>query len=241
VQQLEVLLLRRSEHASFVPGGYVFPGGVVEASDASADVTALIDGISADALADRLRLRDADPPATAYLVAAVRETFEESGLLVGVRPELGVRPATLELRSELHADLLGGRVGFVHVLSRLGARIAVDDIAYFAHWITPERAPRRYDTRFFAALVISADEPILDTREMTDALWITPSAALQAFGAGSMKMILPTIRTLEQLATFPDSREALAAMKTAEVTTILPTSESGGFAARPEKPRLAQP
>ena len=236
-----MLLLRRSERASFVPGGYVFPGGVVERADASPEVTALIGGISAEALSDRLRLRGADPTAAAYLVAALRETFEEAGLLAGVHLDHHVGARALELRNELREALLGGRIGFADVLARLGARISADEVVYFAHWITPELAPRRYDTRFFAVGVSSGAEPILDTREMTDALWITPSEALRALAAGAMKMILPTIETLERLSTFSDTQAALAAMRTTDVTTTLPTSEAGGFAARPEKPRLAGP
>jgi 8-oxo-dGTP pyrophosphatase MutT (NUDIX family) len=232
-------LLRRSDRAAFVPGGYVFPGGLVESADASPDVAALIGGISADAVADRLRLRGATPPAAAYVVAAVRETFEESGLFVCVRGDEDHR--ALALRPQLREELLEGRVGFAEVLTRLGARIAADELVYFAHWITPEAAPRRYDTRFFAARVSPDAEPILDRREMTDALWITPSAALRAAAAGSMKMILPTIKTLEHLATFPDAGAALTALAAGEVTTTQPTSEAGGFAARPGKPRLAEP
>jgi hypothetical protein len=105
--------------------------------------------------------------------------------------------------------------------------------------MTPEAAPRRYDTRFFAAEVLSDSQPILDTREMTDAMWITPQAALQAFAAGAMKMILPTIETLAGLATFANARAALSAMRRAEVTTTLPTSEVGGFATRADEHRLA--
>jgi 8-oxo-dGTP pyrophosphatase MutT (NUDIX family) len=236
-----VLLLRRSDRAAFVPGGYVFPGGLLEPADASPEATGLIGGISAEAVADRMRLRGADPPATAYVVAAVRETFEEAGLLVGVHLDEGRGERALELRHELREDLLEGRIGFTDVLTRLGARIASDELAYFAHWITPEAAPRRYDTRFFAAEAFSDFQPILDTREMTDAMWITPRAALQAFAAGAMKMILPTIETLESLATFASAQAALGAMRTAEVTTTLPTSEVGGFAARSEKRRLAEP
>jgi 8-oxo-dGTP pyrophosphatase MutT (NUDIX family) len=232
-------LLRRSDRAGFVPGGHVFPGGLVETADASPDVTALIGGLSAEAIADRLRIRGAYPPATAYVVAAVRETFEESGLLVAARGDEDDRAPAL--RHQLREELLAGRVGFADVLTRLGARIAADELAYFAHWITPEAAPRRYDTRFFAVRVSSDAEPILDTREMTDALWITPSAALRAVAAGSMKMILPTIKTLEHLAAFPHARAALTALAAAEVTTTLPTAEAGGFAARPGRPRLAEP
>jgi len=228
---LEVLLLRRSERASFVPGAYVFPGGVVDAADGSAEAAALVRRLSANQAAERLDLRDADPPALAYLVAAVRETFEESGLLIGTCSDRGgARPSTDAGIAVVRAEMLDGRIGFVDALVRMGAQIAGDELAYFAHWITPERAPRRYDTRFFAARVDcgprAADvEAALDAREMTGALWTTPAAALRSREAGSLPMILPTMRTLEYLTAFADTRTALATMETTVVATNLPTSE----------------
>jgi 8-oxo-dGTP pyrophosphatase MutT (NUDIX family) len=228
---LEVLLLRRSERASFVPGGYVFPGGVVDAADGSAEAAAFVRRLSAEQAAERLDLRDADPPALAYLVAAVRETFEESGLRVGVRYDSGSAPSSTDVGiATIRAELLEGRIGFAEALGRMGAHIAGDELAYFAHWITPERAPRRYDTRFFAARVdcdasAAGAQPILDRREMTGALWTTPAAALRSFEAGALRMILPTMRTLEYLTAFADTRAALAAMEKAVVATNLPSSE----------------
>lgn len=232
----EVLLLRRSERSAFVPGGWVFPGGLVEQADCSDDVTALVSGISADNLEARLGLHDAHPPAIAYLVAAVRETFEECGILAGVRSR-----ASGERATALRADVLEGRVTFADALRGMDACIAGDELAYFAHWITPLASPRRYDTRFFAARVAPTSEPRIDPREMTEALWMTPTEAVRRFEDGSLRMILPTIETLRHLATFPYTGAALAAMTAAVVTTRLPTSTTGGFSARPVEVRLASP
>jgi 8-oxo-dGTP pyrophosphatase MutT (NUDIX family) len=231
VDGLEVLLLRRSERVSFVPGGYVFPGGVVDAADGHAEAASRVTGLSAAQAAERLGLHEADPPALAYFVAAVRETFEESGLLVALsREDVAAPSPTDDAIAALRSELLAGRVSFADALGRMRAHIAGDELAYFAHWITPERAPRRYDTRFFAARiqcdVATADlERALDPREMTAALWTTPAAALKTLAAGGFHMILPTVRTLEYLTAFTDSRAALAAMEQAVVTTNLPPSE----------------
>jgi 8-oxo-dGTP pyrophosphatase MutT (NUDIX family) len=225
---LEVLLLRRSERASFVPGGYVFPGGVVDAADASTEAAALVRGLSPERAAERLDLRDAHPPAFAYIVAAVRETFEESGLLVGLRYDSGGGPTSTDAGiADLRAALLEGDLGFADALARMGAHIDGADLAYFSHWITPESAPRRYDTRFFAARLdcdpsLDATELALDPREMAGALWTTPAAALRAAEATSLRMILPTMRTLEYLSGFADARAALAAMERSVVATNLP-------------------
>jgi 8-oxo-dGTP pyrophosphatase MutT (NUDIX family) len=229
-QGLEILLLRRSERASFVPGAYVFPGGVVDTADASSEAAALVRGLSPARAAARLALPGAEPPAIAYLVAAVRETFEESGLLVATSFEAGGNPSPADRRiAALRAELLAGQVGFADVLTRIGARLVGDGLAYFAHWITPESAPRRYDTRFFAARidcdVTAADiEAALDPCEMNGALWTTPAAAVKAFEAEALRMILPTRRTLEYLMGFGDTRAALAAMEDLVVATNLPRS-----------------
>lgn len=229
---LEVLLLRRSPRAGFAPGAYVFPGGRVDAGDAAADAMRRVDGLTPERAATRLSLPDADPPAIAYYVAAVREAFEETGILVGVRGD-GTPPATAatDARTELvRNDLLESRIEFADALLRLECRIAGDALEYLAHWITPERSPRRFDTRFFAARVSDGLDAIVDEREMTEARWITPGAAV--FGAmdGTLPMILPTLRTLERLAAFGHTREALAALADATVPTILPGPESGAFA-----------
>jgi 8-oxo-dGTP pyrophosphatase MutT (NUDIX family) len=238
---LEMLLLRRSERAGFVPGGFVFPGGLVDPGDA--DAVAHVRGLSAAGLAERLALPNAHPPAVAYFVAAVRETFEETGLLVGVRSDDSgdVDPGSRGDVTAVRAELLEGRIDFAAALTRLRSHIAADELAYFAHWITPELAPRRYDTRFFAARLHGGGEPILDSREMTEARWTTPAAALGARESEGLKMMLPTIKTLEHLATFSDTGTALAAMRKAVVATNLPASVTEGFDSRPAEHRLAKP
>lgn len=222
---LELLLMKRNRSAGFVPGAFVFPGGRVDAADASDEMLELIDGIDADEAAHRLELDDADPPAIAYYLAALREAFEETGILVGIRSD-GAPPATAaddttvdRIRDELMTD----SISFARAVDQLGCRIAGDDIEYIAHWITPRPEPRRYDTRFFAAHVPSDATPIVDPREMTDALWIRPGEALRRCDEGSLPMVFPTIKTIEQLTSFETADQALEAYGRAPVRTILPT------------------
>jgi hypothetical protein len=225
---LEVLLLLRSERSSFAPGRFVFPGGVVDDADASVEAIALVNGLTEVQAAERLGIRGAHP-------------------LVGVRDTAGAVPPYADQGvAALRSEVLAGRIGFTQALRRLGAQIAGSELTYIAHWITPELSPRRYDTRFFAARVEtdrSGHQPVLDEREMTEALWTTPASALRAQEAGSMKMILPTIETLRQLASFPDARAALSALGRAVIATNLPTADSPGavtkdFAAPPARDRL---
>ena len=93
---------------------------------------------------------------------------------------------------------------------------------YFAHWITPEPEPRRYDTRFFAAKVRHEAHAIVDPREMTDAVWLTPKKALRRHEAKSLPMVFPTIKTLQRLSSYHRADEALADLGRSRVPTIMP-------------------
>ena len=222
---VEVLLLRRNRSAGFVPGAYVFPGGGVDGTDAADETLAFLDGLTPDGAAHRLGLFDADPPAIAYYLAALREAFEETGILVG-RDVRGMEPATAAEDEQVDAtrdDLMEDRISFAQALERLECRIDGASVEYLAHWITPEPEPRRYDTRFFAAKVREGATPIVDPREMTDAVWITPDAALARSDEGTLPMIFPTIKTLEQLRDYGTTEEALASLAGRSVRTVLPT------------------
>lgn len=221
---LEVLLLRRNRRAGFVPETYVFPGGRVDDADAGPAALALLDGLTPEAAADRLELHDARPPAIAYYVAALREAFEETGILVGSLAD-GSAPPTAAADPEVDRvrdDLMEDRIDFAEALGRMECRVSGAVLEYFAHWITPRSQPRRFDTRFFAARVTRASTPIVDPREMTEARWITPAEALSRHASDELPMILPTVRTLEKLEPFSDADEALETLSRERVVTILP-------------------
>jgi 8-oxo-dGTP pyrophosphatase MutT (NUDIX family) len=220
---LEVLLLRRNTRAGFVPGAYVFPGGRVDGADAALAALASVDGLTAERAAERLGLFHGEPPAFAYYVAALREAFEETGILVGA----GAGAAVPERLAAAREDLLEDRITFAQALERLGVRLAGDALEYLAHWITPEREPRRYDTRFFAARVPAGAEALVDPREMTGALWVPPARAVQEARSHELPMILPTVRTLEQLARFRDTEQVLETLPGLGVPTILPDPDAG--------------
>ncbi len=222
---VEVLLMRRSRRAGFVPGAYVFPGGRVDGSDATPEAMELLADLSPETAARRLRLPDGDPPAIAYYLAALREAFEETGILVGERPD-GTPPPTALVDAhvnDVREELMQDRLDFAQALAALDCRVDGDRMEYIAHWITPTPEPRRYDTRFFAARVPAGTEALVDPREMTEALWISPESALRRCDAGEIPMVFPTIKTLEELAEYRSAEEALDAIGGEEVRTILPT------------------
>lgn len=222
---MEVLLMRRNRRAGFVPGAWVFPGGRVDGSDAGPDVVDLLADLSPEQAAHRLDLHDADPPAIAYYLAALREAFEETGILVGERRDGSPPPSAAEDANvdAVRETLMQDEISLAEALERLDCRIDGDAVEYIAHWITPAPEPRRYDTRFFAAKVPSGATAIVDPREMTDALWLGPDAALDRHDAGELPMVFPTIKTIEQLALYRTCDDALEGIGGQEVRTILPT------------------
>ena len=232
----EVLLLRRNRAMGFVPGAWVFPGGRVDGADGETSLADRWVGLTPEGAAARLGLPiDAEPPAIAYYGAAMREAFEETGLLAGLvgggmaGPGTGAGPSAVDADPSAAADLgaarealLAGRAPFARVLRRLDARLDGAAIEYIAHWVTPAAEPRRYDTRFFAARVPRGATAVHDEREMTDAVWLTPRAALERHRAGRLPMIFPTIRTLEDLRGFRTARDLLAHYRGRAIPRILP-------------------
>lgn len=191
----EVFLVRRSDSIAFMGGAHVFPGGRVDPSDEIVDVDAVATE-TGPAIA-----RMADVPANmaiAQHVAALRELFEEAGVLLA-------RPLTAVSIDRLKTDrreLLAGRISFPEVITRERLRLAFDQLAYFAHWVTPEIETRRFDTRFFIARAPEGQTPIHDEGETSHSEWVTPSAAIERCRAGLIALPPPTWTTLSMLARF---------------------------------------
>lgn len=221
----EVLLVRRSRTAGFVPGAYVFPGGTVDREDADGDLLVRLHGLDPAEAASTLGVpHDHEPSAIGFWIAAIREAFEETGILVGRRRDGGFPPTAAD---EPEVDRLRRRVlddedAFPDVLDAMRCRMDGDMMVYIGHWITPVVEPRRYDARFFAAAVPRESEAVVDPREMTDAVWLTPANAVRRFEEGALPMIFPTIKTLESLRGFPGPLEALEAFAGREIPSILP-------------------
>jgi 8-oxo-dGTP pyrophosphatase MutT (NUDIX family) len=201
----EVFLVRRSDSIAFLGGAHVFPGGRVDPSDHSHD---LVGGVRLQA--DRyvaLASRMPDVPAEvaiAHHVAAVRELFEEAGVLLA-QPLIA---ASIERLVADRRDLLGGRITFADIIRREQLRLALDELAYFAHWVTPEIEIRRFDTRFFIARAPEGQTPIHDEGETTHSEWVEPTIAIERCRSGVISLPPPTWTTLQMLAKF-DSIEAV--------------------------------
>jgi 8-oxo-dGTP pyrophosphatase MutT (NUDIX family) len=213
-----VLLLRRPETTRFAAGAHVFAGGVIDRTDS--DPKAL------ERLPESLRRGEG-----AAAVAALRELFEETGILPTDRL---VEP---EVRRRVREDLLRGRVDFAQAAERLDARFHGLRAAYLARWITPARFARRYDTRFFLTVLgdDTAPEPEL-TAELDGYLWIEPGEAVRRFAAGQLPMLFPTRRTLQSLADEADLGELIRRCEGRRPDPIQPRLVVQGDSVRPVLP-----
>lgn len=226
----EILLLQRNHQSGFMPGMFLFPGGALDPEDGAASLYALCDGLDCAAADARL---GATAGALAYWTAAVRECFEEAGVLFAydARGEI-VRlsdAATRERFGRYRAALNAGTTGLLDVLNAEGLRVAADRLTYFSNWITPVGAPRRYDTRFFVAEAPAGQDALHDNRETIHHLWIAPGAALDRHASGEFKMRTPTVTTLKDFAQYDSIASLIAAMSArSDIPAILPRIHASG-------------
>jgi len=222
---LEVLLLRRHRRSGFAAGAWVFPGGVVDEGDRDADLLERLEGPTPGEWARRLGLVDAGE-ALGYVAAAIREAFEETGILLAhpdptVTQPRGAREGLEVARRALLNDVVDLR----DVLVGNGLCLSGGELIYIAHWITPVPEPRRYDTRFFAAHAPAGARCTVHDAEMTDALWLAPAEAVRRFEAGEMTLLPPTVHTLRRLSRYGTWEQLRAWLQDAPVPSILPRME----------------
>jgi len=209
---LEVFMLRRHPRTAF-GSVHVFPGGVVDGSDADADLDGCCPGLTdADASAQLGLARGG----RAFWVAAIREAFEEAGVLLA-RGATGApvrfdHDAAVEARFDAHRrSVHAGRRSLREVLLTEGLVLAADQVRYFSHWITPEGEPKRFDTRFFLARAPEGQAYAHDDDELIGSEWVRPADALARHRAGDFAMIGPTIVSLQDIGRFATCDELLSA------------------------------
>jgi 8-oxo-dGTP pyrophosphatase MutT (NUDIX family) len=214
---LEVFLLKRHGLSDVLGGAYVFPGGKVDLADAHADLLMHLD-TPAQALHAALNEPDLDHPAAAALyVAALREAFEETGVLYanGAGAQHAASAASL---------MREGRA-FDEVIALSGLRLAASALQPWSRWITPSVGGvmrKRFDTRFFLAVVPPGQVATHDNHEATESVWLTPRAALQQYWDGLIELAPPQIMSLSHLAGHASSGMALAEARQRPPPVILP-------------------
>ena len=188
---IEVLMTRRSLQASFAPGAYVFPGGGIDAEDSSCHHLA-----QRRPTQDEKRLTQA--------IAAIRESFEELGILLA--KESDGKPVS----SQTHS-LLSRSENFAAQCLSHGLTLSANEVYVLAHWVTDRDLPRRFDVPFLVARMPEEQVPVADEKEQFEPVWVSPSLALTRHAAGDFFIIFPTIRTLEKLQGYTTVDSVLAA------------------------------
>ncbi|HEY6326408.1 MAG TPA: hypothetical protein VIW73_07870 [Candidatus Cybelea sp.] len=240
----EVYLARRSTSSAFAPNAFVFPGGTIESADASAAAQSRTLGLESERLTRMFRaeiasdLHSSEPPiepgaARALLVAALRELFEEAGILLA--RTAGMQPIAAEAAEwgRVEAERVrvrGGELGFADFLGAHDWYADARELTLFSHWITPPSEPRRYNTHFFFAAAPPEQAALADAFEMHDGIWIAPGDALARHRRGEMHLVYPTIKHLERLSAFDSLDAALRFARSKPIVTIMPHDTADDFA-----------
>jgi len=217
---LEVFMLRRTGKASFGAGMYVFPGGRVDDVDHADEIAPFCEGLDDTAASNQLGV---DKGGLAYWVAAIRECFEEAGILLAERRS----GEALALGDDERHAVHDGELSMVELCKRHDLVLDLSTTQYVDHWITPVGEKRRFDTRFFVTEAPGDQEGLHDDKETIDSLWVSPQAALDMHAAGELLMMPPTTHNLARLAQSATAADAVAAGEAlTDIVCILPKLRS---------------
>ena len=242
--KFEVYLARRSGRSAFAPNAFVFPGGTIDAQDDSSAAQARTLGLDPARLGAEFRARVSpdlvctEPPidrggARALLVAALRELFEEAGVLLaraGGGVPLDAAALDWNRLAVERTALRSGTLDFASLLEEHDWYADACALTLFSHWITPSSEPRRYNTHFFFAAAPPDQAALADAFETHDGIWIAPSDALARYRRGELHLVYPTIKHLERLAAFDSVDAALAFARSKPIVTIMPSDSGDDFA-----------
>lgn len=213
--EFQVLMVKRHYEIDFASGALVFPGGKANDEDASPEWSALSDCEHTD---EPLGVR----------IAAIRECFEESGIILARpveargagQPLVGVDVA--QKLDPFRGAVDRGELSFLALIRDHGLVLATDTLVHFGHWITPTMMAKRFDTHFFIAATPDAQIATQDGRETTEAIWLSPGEALRQEETGEATIIFPTRMNLKRLALASSTQDAMERFSGAPVTKVLP-------------------
>lgn len=213
--EIEIFMMVRHHQIEFNSGALVFPGGSVDKNDKEVATSLALysggEGLDADALGFR--------------IAGIRETFEESGILLARTKgssELVDAKRADELALAHRTALNEGKITFQQILTDNGLVLALDALVPYAHWITPEGMPKRFDTWFFLAAAPPEQLGAHDGKESTDSIWVSAREALAGGDSGRFKLPFPTTRNLIRLGKQPNVEAALEDSKGKSIVTVMP-------------------
>lgn len=220
----EVLMVERHHQIDFASGALVFPGGKWHDGDHDPAWAEHLVGGGSDMDSDQRALR----------IAAIREVFEEAGVLLARRDGqmISGEAAPMDVRQAVDK----GELPFINVVRDLGAKLDLDSLTVFARWITPKMMPKRFDTWFYIAKAPADQLAACDGHETVDATWIEPTEALRKAETGERKIIFPTRMNVQLLAEAKSADDAIAQARSRTLVTVEPQLED-----RPEGKVLTLP
>jgi len=235
---VETFLLTRDGRSRFGAGMLVFPGGALDAADAGVALQGRTLGLSLASAFERLHARGCDAPPSPDMafglhVAALRELFEEAGVLLGTiggHTPAAAPASTIERLARARADIQAGRISFAAVVEAADVLLVPERLVHFAHWITPLASPRRFDTRFFAVAVPAEQDAVHCGVETTAGAWMPARDALTRAAQGSLTLMRPTEAVLKALAHFDSVPDALDWARSKQIRTVTPLREAGVWA-----------
>ena len=218
---IEVFMVRRVIQSDFAPDVYVFPGGSVSLDDRAAE--------QAEGVCTPVAPGVADPEGRTMLgtgtrAAAIRELFEEAGVLLAYRVEqiLAINEEDVP-RFDSYRQAFHQRKGsLIEMAYAENLRLATDRLGYFTHWITPEGMPKRFDTHFFITTAPAEQQAAHDRLETSEGIWISPAEALARHERGTFPLVFATIYQLRELAAFHSVKQALESTAMQHVATRIP-------------------
>ncbi len=234
-EKIEVFMLKRASQTNF-GGAWVFPGGKLDTDDGLKDFADICFGLDDQEASAKLNTQEGG---IHYWIACIRECFEESGILLACRANGELVNDTSDEENKLikqyRKKLLNGEHVFLDMMKELDMQLATDQLAYIAHWVTPEIEKKRYNTRFFIAKS-PAQRADHDGYEGVDSKWVNPEHALVEMKEGKFPIIMPTIKSLEFVAKYQTTQSLLELNKKNSYKNI-PTIEPK-FIIENGKPKL---
>ena len=214
-EEMEMFMVVRHHQIDFASGALVYPGGKADDNDFDPRLVEFMDGAAED------------QDMRAMQVAAIRESFEECGILLAreAGSERIVSAERLRALEPYRTSLHAGEVSITEFVSREELRLAADALHHFAHWITPPIMPKRFDTHFFLAVAPEDHLLVHDGTENVDSVWITPAQAIADEQAGERTIIFPTLRNVERLAKSATVEAALEEAAQQPIVPVLPWTE----------------
>jgi 8-oxo-dGTP pyrophosphatase MutT (NUDIX family) len=223
----EIFLAQRHQKQSFMAGAYVFPGGQLEETDNDPQLENYIktvDGFDpCRLLQDSTLSRE---KALGFFIAAIRETFEETGILLGGKTAGNyisfVNGVILQRFNHYRQELSASQITFTEIARKEKILLFPDALIPYAHWITPAFEKKRFNTIFFLAKLPTGQTPLADAMELTESLWVTPQKALEMHRKKEIILMPPTLKTIEELSAFRNINELFSATQKKIIYPILP-------------------